>query len=70
MARRESGNMHGQQYLGNTKSREVHDLDNEHANCQIDKVIAAGNDKPFIYLHQAHQEEYDSCGYCMVGSLR
>ena len=70
MARREAGNMQGQRFLGNTNSLEVHDLDNEKKNCQIDKVIAAGHDRPYIYLHQAHRDGFDSCGNCMTGSLR
>jgi len=70
MGRRDTGNMKGQRYLANARSKEVHDLDNEKGNCQIDKIIEAGNDRPFIYLHQAHQEGYDSCGNCTTGSLR
>ena len=70
MARRDEGNMHGQRFLGNTGSKEVHDLDNESKRCQIDKIIAAGHDKPYIYLHQAHRDGYDNCGHCMIGSLR
>ena len=42
MARRWTGNMNGEQYLGNTNKMEVHDLDNEKTNCQIDEIIAAG----------------------------
>ena len=70
MARRQKGNMHDQRFLGNTGSKEVHDLDNETQGCQIDKIIEAGHDKPYIYLHQAHRDGYDNCGHCMIGSLR
>lgn len=70
MARREQGNMHGQRYLANTRSKEIHGLDNEKGNCQIDKIIAAGHDKAYLYLHQAHANGYDNCANCMVGSLR
>ena len=47
MGRRYSRNMNGEKYLGNTNTREVHDLDQESTNCQINEIIAAGNDKPF-----------------------
>ena len=70
MARRDEGKMHGQRFLGNTRSKEVHDLDNEKGNCQIDKIIAAGHDKPYIYLDQAHRDGFDNCSHCMIGSLR
>jgi len=49
MARRWTGHMSGERYLGNTNKTDVHDLDNEKAaanQCQIDEIIRAGNDKP------------------------
>ena len=70
MTRRATGHMNGQRFLANTRSKEVHDLDNETERCQIDKITAAGNDKPYIFLHQAHQDGYDNCANCMIGSLR
>lgn len=57
MARRYTGNMNGEQYLGNKNKMEVHDLDSEktEANqCQIDEIIRAGNDRPFNTLSVAH----------------
>lgn len=39
--------MNGEQFLGNTSKKEVHDLDRETVNCQIDEIIAAGHDTPF-----------------------
>ena len=68
MARRYKGNMNGQRYLGNTSKKEVHDLDNEKTaanQCQIDEIIAAGNDKPFDTLASAHTAGYDDCDYCL-----
>lgn len=70
MARRYKGNMNGEQYCGNTAKKEVHDLDNEQTNCQIDEIIAAGNDKPFNSLSAAHSAGYDNCHYCLGGSTR
>lgn len=62
-------------YLGNTNSKEVHDLDNEQTGanqCQIDEIIAAVHAKTFIpdTLEQAHNEGYDNCAHCIGGSIR
>jgi hypothetical protein len=68
MARRYTGNMNGEQYLGNTNKNQVHDLDNEKkgANeCQIDEIIRAKNDKPFTSLASAHRAGYEDCDYCL-----
>ena len=37
--RRFRGNMNGERYLGNTESKEVHDLDNEDTNAEQLGVI-------------------------------
>ena len=70
MGRRYSGNMNGEQFLGNMNTKEVHDLDNETDNCQIDEIIDAGNDKPFHSLEAAHKAGYDNCHYCVGRSKR
>ncbi len=73
MARRTSGNMNGEQYLGNTNNKEVHDLDNEDTaanGCQINEIIAAGHDTPFDSLASAHAQGYDNCAKCLTGSTR
>ena len=70
MSRRYNGNMNGEQYCGNTATKEVHDLDKEKSNCQIDEIIRAGHDKPFNTLSSAHQAEYDNCAWCLGGSTR
>lgn len=70
MARRQRGNMNGEKYCGNTSTTEVHDLDNEQTNCQIDEIIDAGHDKPFDNLNDAHAQGYDNCAYCIGGSTR
>jgi hypothetical protein len=65
--------MNGEQYLGNTSKKEVHDLDNEKTasnQCQIDEIMRAGNDKPFISLAAAHGAGYDNCGHCLGRSAR
>jgi len=68
--RRYRGHMSGERFLGNTKEMEVHDLDNENANCQIDEIIKAGHDKPFVSLAVAKLTGYDNCAWCLGGSTR
>ena len=72
MARRFNGNMKGERYLANTSSSklEVHDLDNEKTNCQIDEIIRAGHDKPYNSLEAANRDGFDNCAYCIGGSTR
>ena len=73
MTRRFTGNMKGEQYLGNTNNKEVHDLDNEDTaanGCQIDEIIQAGHDRPFNSLVAARAEGFDPCAKCLVGSTR
>ena len=65
--------MNGERYLGNTNSKEVHDLDNEDTSasgCQIDEIIRAGHDTPFNSLATAHGQGYDNCAKCLTGSTR
>ena len=59
-------------YLGNKSTREVHDLRDEQKNCQISKIVVAGNAVGFgpDTLDQAHVEGYDNCHYCIGGSTR
>ena len=72
MARRYSGRMRGERFLANASSskREVHDLDNEKVQCQIDEIIRAGNDRPYITLAAAQSAAYDNCAYCLGSSTR
>lgn len=72
MARRHRGNMNGEKYLANKSpsKKEVHDLDNEKTQCQIDEIIRAGNDKPYNSLSSARADGYDNCAYCIGNSTR
>ena len=72
MVRRYDSPLYGNKYCGNTNTTEVHDLDNEQTNCQIDEIIRAGHAKVFHFdtLTQAHSEGYDNCAYCIGGSRR
>ncbi len=71
--RRYSGNMNGEQFLGNINTMEVHDLDKEDtraSGCQIDEIIQAGHDRPFTSLAVARSRGYDNCAKCLGGSTR
>lgn len=68
--RRYEGNMNGERYCGNANKMEVHDLDNEKSNCQIDEIIRAGHDRPFTSLSAAHAAGYDNGQWCLGGSRR
>jgi hypothetical protein len=72
MARRFTGNMSGERYLANASASklEVHDLDNEKSQCQIDEISKAGHDRPFNSLSTAQAQGYDNCAYCIGGSQR
>ncbi len=72
MVRRYSPPVYGNKYCGNTNTTEVHDLENEKTNCQIDEIIRAGHTKAFNpdTLTQAHSEGYDYCARCIGGSRR
>lgn len=61
-----------ERFLGNSNTREVHDLWREQTNCQIDEIIRAGNGVVFSpdTLEQAHAEGYDNCGWCIGSSTR
>lgn len=72
MARRFTGRMNGEQYLANSSSSkmEVHNLDNEKSQCQIDEIIRAGHERPYTTLSAAHAAGYDNCAHCIGGSKR
>jgi len=73
MARRYTGRMNGERYLGNINTMEVHDLDNEDTSpngCQIDEIIRAGHERPYTSLSAAHAAGYDNCDKCLGGSTR
>jgi len=54
-------------FLGNTKSKEVHDTDNEQTNCQISEIKSS---KIFSSLKAAKKAGYDPCAHCLSGSTR
>jgi len=72
MARRPGYPLYGNKYCGNTNKKDVHYLDKETNNCQIDEIIWARHARTFNpdTLEQAHYEGYDNCHYYIGGSLR
>ena len=59
-------------YLGNTNTTEVHDLQNEKPQCQIDEIIQHRHAVVFSpdTVEQAHSEGYDNGHFCIGGSTR
>lgn len=70
--RRYTGNMNGERYLANTSptKKEIHDLDQEKTECQIDEIIKAGHDKPYTSQAAANNAGYDNCAHCLGHSTR
>jgi len=68
--RRPSPPLNGAQYCANKSTMEVHDLDNEKPQCQIDEIITAGNAVPYHSLEKAHADGYDNGHWCLGGSKR
>lgn len=71
MARRFGGPLHvSARYCANKNTKEVHDLDNENINCQIDEIIIAGHAISIFTLAYAHVIGYDNCKWCIGNSKR
>lgn len=70
--RRYRGHMNGERFLANTSpsKKEVHDLDNEKSQCQIDRIFEAGHDRPYTSLAAAHLAGFDNCAHCIGNSRR
>jgi hypothetical protein len=60
----------GKRFLGNTNTREVHDLDNEETRCQIGTIIRNGHARFFDTLSAAKKAGYDNCHWCLGDSKR
>lgn len=62
----------GFRFLGNVRTKEVHDLNNKTNQCQIEEIINAGNAVRFMpdTLTQACNEGYDNCHWCIGNSRR
>ena len=72
MARRPGPPTYGKRFVGNSNHMEVHDLDNEKTECQIDEIIGAGHAVTFTpdTLAEAHRQGYDDGDNCLPGSTR
>jgi hypothetical protein len=57
----------GKRYVRNLDKREVHDLENEKANCQIDEIKRL---QCFDTLAAAKADGSDNCAYCLGNSTR
>lgn len=56
-------------WLGNSNKMEVHDLENERVNCQIDE-IKPEHREPFRNHVLARAAGYDNCAWCIGESTR
>lgn len=65
--RRYEGRLNGERYVGDPRSRRVHDLESEQPACGIDGLLAADLEEPFPNLAAAHLEGYDDCPVCRGG---
>lgn len=71
MGRRYQWPYNGKKYLGNKNTMEVHDLDNEKTNCQINEIkiehiVTFYPDN----LEKAIRNGYDRCAHCLGNSKR
>jgi hypothetical protein len=57
--------MNGEKFLGDTKSKEVHDLVREKQQCRIDEIVYNEHERPFSTLDKAHLQGYSDCRYCI-----
>ena len=58
---------HPHRYLGNKRSKEVHDTYNETSNCQLNEIVEK---EYFSTLYEAHNNGYDNCHWCIGNSKR
>ena len=65
MTRRWSKGMAGEKYLGNKEKKEVHNLEAEKPECNIEQIIQAEYDIAFRTIDDAHDQGYSHCPYCM-----
>jgi hypothetical protein len=65
MCRRWSNGVKGERFLGNISRLEVHDLDWETQECQIDRIIQSERDIGFRSPDSARFRGYAPCPFCM-----
>lgn len=57
-------------YLGNTNTLEVHDTDNENANCQLDEIESDHRQWYDTLAEAKRDRDYDNCAWCIGNSTR
>lgn len=58
MSRRWEAGMAGERYIGDKRSKVVHDLDHETEDCQVDEIIRTTAEVAFRILEDAHAQGY------------
>ena len=64
--RRHRGKMNRERFCANTRTKVVHDLDNENDDCHIEEIMDHGDVRPFFSLEQAHMANYVNYHSCVV----
>jgi hypothetical protein len=62
--------LYGARYCAHKKKKQIHDLDAEATQCQIDPSIAAGEAISFQSIENAHASGYRDCPHCINGRGR
>lgn len=65
MTRRHSKPLYGKRYCGNKKTRQLHDLERESFDCQINTIIVAGLAVGFNTVEEAKKAGYLTEHFCM-----
>ncbi|MDI9412098.1 MAG: hypothetical protein QM401_00775 [Bacillota bacterium] len=61
----------GKRFIGNTNTTEVHDLDNEQTNCQINEIKTHHIQTFSPDTHaEAERQGFDNCHWCLGDSKR
>lgn len=61
--------LYGARYCADREKKQIHDLDAETANCQIDQAIATGEALSFQSLQNGHASGYRDCRHCINGHV-
>ncbi|MHC5062105.1 MAG: hypothetical protein ACYTFK_13655 [Planctomycetota bacterium] len=65
MSRRHGPPLYGARYCGNTRTEQVHDVDEEMEECLIEEIISSGRAVSFHSLEDAHELGYNLCEHCI-----
>lgn len=57
-------------YLGNTNTLELHDTQNEKANCELDEILAEHRRWYDTAAEAKADASYDNCYWCIGSSTR